>query len=355
MGAIMVTLRNSIFITGIVATIILSLHAASDLNNSMTNAPQDRRALKFGGDSGWTTDVRDALTRGLQLKDQPQTAVFDLDNTCIRNDIGEAVFMRMITEMNYRGGLPEFWSLFSPEAAGTLEDYWKKHRNDGQVHTLERIDEWEPDFRDYVVLFSRQYEEMLEARGPAEAYPWLTQLLVGFTEAEAGELSRRVWELENRRGMEPITLTSETYGTITISGGIRTHSEMKDLIRQLRDDLKWNVWIISASNHYSVRVVGEAMGVSLENIEGVRLRVTPDGRLTSELVRPVPYRSGKAQIMRDKGLTPSLVVGDSITDLEMLKESQIFSLVIERGKIPKSETVGPKWLFQPQQLLTLSD
>jgi hypothetical protein len=57
--------------------------------------------------------VATALGRAIALKPRGGgVAVFDFDNTSIKNDIGDALFLYMLLTSSFRGDLSEFWTLF---------------------------------------------------------------------------------------------------------------------------------------------------------------------------------------------------------------------------------------------------
>jgi phosphoserine phosphatase len=134
--------------------------------------------------------------------------------------------------------------------------------------------------------------------------------------------------------------------------GVHVYAEMKDLIRRLQD-LGWSVWIVSASNEYSVRTVASKLGIPANRVVGGRLLPAPgdSGRLGFELAGPLPYRIEKERVLTARKIEPSLVAGDSMGDFEMLRASRGISLVIDHGEIPRKDA-GPSWIFQPQARLT---
>jgi phosphoserine phosphatase len=304
---------------------------------------------------GWADPVKTTLCRRIRQEGNGSTAVFDLDNTCIRNDIGDAMFLQMIVGMNYCGNLAGFWDLFSDrEARNTLRAYWKSHNTEAGRFNLGNIRDWPGHFRDYVALFFMQHQKLIDAGRIKEAYRWSVRLLIGQTENQVRQLTVQVLDQEQRRTGERITLASVNHGKIVVNGPIRVYAEIRELISKLKDAPGWAVYIVSASNQYSVKVVGELLGVDPGNIHGIRLRMqaSDPSLFSSEVIPPVTYREGKLQLISDLGLDPVLVAGDSMTDFEMLQASRKVALLIDRDNFPKHRATSAKWLFQPASSLT---
>jgi phosphoserine phosphatase len=278
-------------------------------------APHDRQP---GPGRGWNVDVKTALADGLRTA-PTKTAVFDLDGTCIQADIGEAVFEALARKSLYRGDLDDFWSLFDDDLRGPGRVAFANRKGD-----------------DALRLFASQYERLRKRnRDSSQAYGWLVRLLGGLGEGDVEALTREVLAEQARR-----------------PEGVHVYAEMKDLIRRLQD-LGWSVWIVSASNEYSVRAVASSLAIPADHVVGGRLRPAPGnpGRLGFDLAAPLPYRLEKARVLTARKLEPSLVAGDSMGDFEMLKASRGISLVIDHGAIPRQDA-GPSWIFQPQAKLT---
>lgn len=95
----------------------------------------------------------------------------------------------------------------------------------------------------------------------------------------------------------------------------------------------FEVWIVSASNEWSIKAAAPSMGVAPDRAIGIATAVR-DGVITAEAIRPVPSEAGKVEVIRQRiGAMPELACGDSLGDLAML-ESAEQPLVVGRHDQP---------------------
>jgi phosphoserine phosphatase len=89
-------------------------------------------------------------------------------------------------------------------------------------------------------------------------------------------------------------------------------------------------WIVSASNPWIVAAAAPLLGIESAHVLGMAVAVR-DGRLTTDVVLPLTYARGKAELVRRHvGRMPTLVSGDSRGDLEMMLLSTRSALVLRR-------------------------
>lgn len=95
------------------------------------------------------------------------------------------------------------------------------------------------------------------------------------------------------------------------------------------------VWIVSATNRWTVTEGGRLMGFAPERVIGMSVEVA-DGRLTDRAERPLIANAGKVEaIGRVIGRRPDLAFGDSKGDFEMLCDARQ-PLVVGRRDKPAS-------------------
>lgn len=218
----------------------------------------------------------------------PRIAVFDLDNTLLIHDLGEAVFTRL-RGLSLEGAIP-----------GITEP---------------------------LPLSWPQYIHMRESGDRREAYCRCVTAMAGL---KASFIRQTTREVMNRPGE-----WLEADGVrIPVP---RIDPLMKSLLQRL-DRRGFDLFIISASNHISVRTVAaEFFGISPQRAWGIRAltRVDETGAeiLTPELSEPVPYGTGKPRLYaRELGDTPPLVsAGDSLADIPLLNLTAPGGLVIWAG------------------------
>ncbi len=91
------------------------------------------------------------------------------------------------------------------------------------------------------------------------------------------------------------------------------------------------LWIVSASPLWPVVAGALALGIPEQNVIGVDC-VRREGRLSSEVLRPVPCGEGKVAWLERKGIRPVLAVGNGDLDLPMLAWSERALVVAPPGE-----------------------
>ena len=282
--------------------------------------------------------------------------VFDFDNTLVSGDVGEAVLAILAAEKR----------LTPTRVCKTLCPDLSRHRR-GKLALEDCADVME------------YYEAWLAptAHGPADPAPlangyiWATEVLEHLTVAEVLAATARAFELgraDPKGGIE-VAPGGSTYPAP------RFHEQMVELVGQLLR-FEYDVWIVSASNVWSVRWMvrhglnpllnaqGLAQGLNPDHVIGVATllkdsqgRLYKDSllvrdhkryaaldsktakslRITRHLQFPAPVYSGKAACVLDAiGRAPYLCAGDSPSDHSMLKLSR-HRLWIARADKPEAQ------------------
>lgn len=315
----------------------------------MTKSTKDIAIQAELDPAGWRPEVHTRLREFLRKDSKPGTpVVFDFDNTCIAGDVGELFGHFLVETMRYRYDLEAFWEQI--------------HRADGR-HRLREITEEalsltaaereeSPIYQRYLAHMAALYGRRLRRAGKRDCYAWAVRLHLGLTPQQMHAWSREAIARELRESRR-----LERYGTdedevVEVSRGIRPLLEMRQLMFTL-DQSGFEVWIVSATNVWTVRQFAPYFGVPAERVLGNRVEVR-NGELTAETIRPALFREGKVEIIEKViGRTPALVAGDAVTDFEMLGMATEISLVIDRGdKMLRREAKSQGWLLQPQQELT---
>ncbi len=298
---------------------------------------------------GWHPDVRRALDNLLEVPaEDGAVAVFDFDNTCILGDIGELYAHYLVETMRYRYDLAAFWELIHVEDG--RRRLQKLTEEALQIAPEQRSSV--PVYRDYLAEMAGLYGRRLRRAGKRDCYEWAVRLHVGLSEAEMNAWSveavrrelnepRRVDKFETKEGRE-----------VRVARGIRPFGEIRELIADL-GEAGYEVWIVSATNIWTVRQLAPLFGVPPQRVLGNR--VTVDGEiLSAETDKPALFREGKVEIIeRVIGRRPAFVAGDSVTDYEMLCHAEELGLVIDCGdELLRKEAKSRGWAVQPQAMLT---
>ena len=302
---------------------------------------------------GWRPDVHRRLCELIASGgDDRAVAVFDFDNTCVLGDIGEAYGHYLVETMRYRYDLERFWDLVHPDdGRRRLREVTEEAMNTVSGGE-DAFGSEEPAYRRYLAEMMTLYDRRLERAGKRDCYEWAVRLHVGLDEEEMRQWSTAAIRRELQRTRESVRFSFSDGREIEIQRGIRPFVEIRRLFDALRQ-VGWEVWIVSATNEWTVRQFAPVFGVPTDRVLGNRVGVV-DGELTDETESPVLFREGKVEaIDRRIGTRPDLVVGDAVTDYEMLCCAQKLAVVVDRGdEMLRREADDRGWAMQPQEELT---
>lgn len=211
-------------------------------------------------------------------------AVFDFDNTCIVNDVGDAIF-----------------------------SYLSGHQLLRDRELLGEAD-MSPAYHERV--YHANYA-LLEAGKTKAAYMLNARLFSGFTPGEAEAITLAALTEEGTR------LGSKMLYGHHIERGIVPRREILAIMDYLRNK-GVVIWIISATPEPAIRAAMKHFGI-VGNVVGSR-SVMHDGIYASELIEPLSMFEGKVECIRayvDPTRAPLLVAGDSMSDLPMLEIADV--------------------------------
>ena len=328
-------------------------------------------------DNEWSVQAKARINALLERKEfsKNSIAVFDWDNTVIKNDIGEAVFYWVL--MNNKLGRFDSWSETSPLLTKEAIDDLKKNclRNDHQIiksgvlpnclDSIMSIYHRGTVYKSTTSAWAKQFNpDFIEP-----SYSWIIGLLSGYKIEEIKSFTQKAIDenLSNPVG------TQQKIGTDFYNHFIRYHSPMTSLMKKMNDK-GVQVWIVSASLQYMVEVAAERIGIPAERVIGVRPVLDSQLQITSNFEACGPYRDGHHSLISyrqgkrcwinkvifkmknpaDQINSPSPIAfgaGDSDTDAFFLSDAKLLSLVINRNKteilckaLADKEN---KWAIQP--------
>ena len=294
---------------------------------------------------GWTPEVYARICEIIeQTPADDRLAVFDFDNTCVHGDIGELFGHYLVETMGYRYDLEAFWDLIHPEDG-----------RDRLRHLVDQTLELDPQqrqdsqaYREYLAEMAGLYGRRLQRVGKRDCYQWAVRLHVGLSEEQMNRWSAEAIERELKKEQCVDEFVTSRSRRVSVQRGVRPFPQIRELIDVLHNH-DWDVWIVSASNEWTIRQFAPRFGVDPSRVLGNRVAVE-DGVLTAELHEPALYREGKvAAIQREIGKCPAMVFGDAVTDYEMLCEASRLAVVIDRGdEMLTREGRKRGWAFQPQ-------
>src|SRR3989344_2389097 len=217
-------------------------------------------------------------------------AVFDFDNTCIINDMGDAIFAYLSGHELLRD-------------RGLL----------GEIDTSPTYHE-----RVYHINFA-----ILEAGKSKASYVLNARLFSRFTPGEAEAIALAAITEEGVR------LGSKMLYGHHIERGLALRRNVLTIMNYLRAR-GVEIWISSATAEPAIRAAMRHFGIE-GNLVASR-SVMQDGVYTSELVEPLSMFEGKLDCIKkfiDAEQAPLLVAGDSPNDLPML-EAGVLKVVVNR-------------------------
>ncbi|MCK6544360.1 haloacid dehalogenase-like hydrolase, partial [Myxococcota bacterium] len=307
-------------------------------------------------------------------------AVFDWDNTVLKNDIGDATLFWLIKHDKILQPAGRDWSTtsqyLSAAARADLNSACDGLADPGQPLPTSA----NPACADAIV---RIYDSAITSTGltawsPATTltmnspYAWVAQLLAGYGPEEVRGFAREAF-VEN--AYAPIGARQTVGSNTTLNGYVRIYEPIEDLIRSLQAN-GFDVWILTASPQFVVDAISELVGIQQDRVVGIR-NVIENGRLTANLqgcgtvadgentlitfdegkrcwINKVIYHLPAAEQLTsavDAANRPVFVAGDSDTDIAMLKDATDVKLVINRNKTQimcnAYANVTGNWLVQP--------
>jgi len=334
----------------------------------------------------WAGSNRDELVRfldrrgctgpGYDAKARP-VAMFDWDNTVVKNDFGDAVTFYSLAHDKFLappGGDWKHTSRFLTDAAaaalakacGDAAPGQPLHTSTNAACADEILAIYDGKTTTGALAFAGNYDHRrLEA-----SYAWMTQLHAGHTPDELRRLAVDAIEPE-LAAPEGATQTIGTHRDLP--AWVRFYDEQRELIAALISR-GFDVWVITASPQDVIRAFAPRVGIAADHVIGVRLLLAA-GKLTYRLegCGPIadgedgiiPYVDGKRCFVnkvvfgdrsaaaidrRPDGHRQAFAAGDSDSDASFVRDAEL-KLVIDRHKSSlmclalRNEHAG--WLVNP--------
>ncbi|MGW7459291.1 haloacid dehalogenase-like hydrolase [Streptomyces sp. NPDC054797] len=317
--------------------------------------------------SGWYGDnqarLQQLVDRYRSCGRQPKpVAVFDWDNTVVKNDVGDATMFWLLRNGRIRQPAARDWSTTSrfltPAAATALADACGPLARPGTplpTGTPEGAacaDEINAVYGTAATRTGAAAFAGWDRRTTEPSYAWLPQLMQGWTAREVRGFAAAA-RTENLAA--PIGAVQQV-GSGTATGWVRYYDQQKDLVNTLRK-AGFDVWISSASPQPVVEVWAKGVGIDADHVVGIRNTTERGGKFTSHLqgCGSVPdgadtmttYIDGKrcwinqevygirgaaAETVQPPARRPVFAAGDSDTDVSFLRDATALRLVVNRNK-----------------------
>ncbi|MFE2528669.1 haloacid dehalogenase-like hydrolase [Streptomyces sp. NPDC059382] len=342
-------------------------------------------------EAGWYGDNQARLQRLLDTygtcapyrpnRDKP-VAVFDWDNTVVKNDVGDATVFWLLRNGRIRRPADGGWAGTSrhltPAAAAALAAACDRLARPGAP-----LPTGTPAGADCADEVNAVYGTAATRSGAAAfagwdhrttepGYAWLSQLTHGWTASEVRGFAAAA-RAENLAA--PVGAKQRVGTTTTATGWVRYYDRQKDLIRALRN-AGFDVWISSASPQPVVEVWARGVGIDADHVIGIRNTTTRDGRHTAHLQgcgsvkdgadTMITYIDGKrcwinkevfgvrgaaAEKVQPAARRQVFAAGDSDTDVSFLRDATALRLVLNRNKnelmCRAYDNSDGKWIVNP--------
>ncbi|MBT2442289.1 haloacid dehalogenase-like hydrolase [Streptomyces sp. ISL-36] len=328
---------------------------------------------------GWHGDNRARLQELIdahcRAKGAEPVAVFDWDNTVIKNDVGDATMFWLLRNSRIRPPEKDDWRTTSRHLTDEAADALAGACPTG-VRTLPTAtdmrcaDEILSVYAQGVTTTGQKAFAGFDHRRMEPQYAWLAQLLRGWTTRQVASFAAaaRTENLAAPVGAE------QRVGTGTVTGWVRYYDQQRDLVRTLQR-AGFDVWIVSASPEPVVDVWAQGVGIEPSHALGIR-NTTEHGRLTARLKgcgsvpdaedSMITYIDGKrcwinqeifgvrgraAEQVQPAHLRQVFAAGDSDTDVTFLHDATGLRLVLNRNKnelmCRAYDNSDGRWLVNP--------
>ncbi|MFD8148349.1 haloacid dehalogenase-like hydrolase [Streptomyces sp. NPDC059708] len=305
-------------------------------------------------------------------------AVFDWDNTVVKNDVGDATMFWLLRNGKIRQ--PADWKSTSryltPAAAQALTTACGPLARPGAPLSTGTpagaacADELNSVYGGSATRTGAAAFAGWDHRTIEPAYAWLPQLMQGWTPAQVRGFAAAA-RTENLAA--PIG-TKQQVGTAAATGWVRYYDQQRDLIKNLQR-AGFDVWISSASPQPVVEVWAQGVGVAADHVIGIR-NTTRGGKLTTHLQgcgtvpdgadSMITYVDGKrcwinkevfgvrgaaAEKVQPAARRQIFAAGDSDTDVTFLRDATALRLVVNRNKnelmCRAYDNSDGKWIVNP--------
>ncbi|MET9609795.1 HAD family hydrolase [Streptomyces sp. NPDC006512] len=308
-------------------------------------------------------------------------AVFDWDNTVVKNDVGDATMFWLLRNGKIRQPAGGNWATTSrhltPAAARALAAACGPLARPGTPLPTGTpagaacADEINAVYGTAATRTGAAAFAGWDRRTTEPAYAWLPQLMQGWTAREVRGFAAAA-RTENLAA--PVGATQRV-GTGTATGWVRYYDQQKDLVEQLRR-AGFDVWISSASPQPVVEVWARGVGIDADRVIGIRNTTTRGGTFTPHFQgcgtvedgadTMITYIDGKrcwinkevfgvrgaaAEKVQPAARRQVFAAGDSDTDISFLRDATALRLVVNRNKnelmCRAYDNGDGKWIVNP--------
>ncbi|HNI58559.1 MAG TPA: haloacid dehalogenase-like hydrolase [Pseudomonadota bacterium] len=300
-------------------------------------------------------------------------ALFDWDNTVIKNDIGDLMLFWMLKAGKIYQPANFNWRLTSisitTDALNLLRAACDGLASPGSPLPTNRSDTAAVACTDAIlsVYLDNKGQTGLSAfagydyRRMEPTYAWAVQLQAGYTPAEISLMAKDAIA----EGLAAAVGATQKIGSRTVNAYVRVYDQIKDLIGAMQEN-GFDVWVITATSEPVVRAFADQVKIPTDHVIGVRMVLDGNGKLTYNLqgcgdvpdgindggatakgnslmtyidgkrcwVNKVIYGDASPTAInpRPDGKRQLFAAGDSNTDVTFVRDAEKLKLVINRNK-----------------------
>lgn len=300
----------------------------------------------------WTPEAREELEFFIAFRGKgapgydpakPPVAVLPWSDALVAGDPAELVFLRLVSRVELKFD-DAFWEVV-PVAYGRQP---ARAAYEQFIHVTSSTWPAQPAYHQYRKAMLSSYLELCRGVGRKECRSYLARLWAGFKEAEAEDYARAALAEEKARPASRETVKSEEGdpAPLTIRRGLRLLPHMRDLIAKLRA-AGVDVWVVDDVPQQTLLVSAADYGVDASRVAG--LLNGPDGaRLSAAVLKPIPLRGGKAELVRKAvGRAPDLVIARDMADAELMLDGEGVRIALTGDPALERLAAEKGWIIQP--------
>lgn len=327
---------------------LMNKNPATDVAESTVAAHEIPRVMA----GRWTKEARVALDKFLAERgkdsaaydaNKPPVAVLPWSDALVAGDPAEVVFLKMTTEVDFHYD-DEWWEII-PVASGRQP---ARAAYNHFISLSSAVWHSQPDYHHYRKAVLGSYIGLCREVGRRECRQYLMRLWSGWKERDAADYAREALAQEKARpsGVEVVYAEEGDKAPLRLRRGLRLIPEMRDLAQKLRA-AGVDVWIVDDVPQPVLSAAAADYGIDASRVYGVRAGY--DGaRLSATVLKPVPTRGGKAEIVKAAvGRSPDLVLGRDIADFDLLSYGDGVRIVLSGDKELEVKAKEKGWLIQP--------
>lgn len=316
-------------------------------------------------------------------------AIFDWDNTVIKNDIGDLLMFWMLNNDKILQPPGKNWAYTSPfltqNALNALNAACDALTDPGMPLPTSAdftcADEIVSIYFDGKTTLNQTAFTQPNYRRMEPAYAWAAQLQAGYTPAEAKDFANQALEAALAA---PIDAT-QTVGTRTMNAWARVYDQTHNLIDVMQQN-GFDVWVVSASPQPNVEAFAAKVNVAADHVIGIRNVIDANGMLEYNFqgcgnvpdgkndgmgtvtgnsmityidgkrcwINKIIYGDNTAKAVNqnpDPAMRPVFGAGDSDTDVTFLKDATGMKLALNRNKkeimCNAYNNYQSKWIINP--------